>query len=97
VESARFIATRIISAVNDYHFIWEGRVHRVGASAGITLIDDNNHQAAEVMSQADIACYASKNGGRGRVTIYEPQQVAQRGAEEHRGHLALEEGVLVEF
>ena len=60
VESARFIATRIISAVNDYHFIWEGRVHRVGASAGITLIDDNNHQAAEVMSQADIACYASK-------------------------------------
>ena len=24
VESARFIATRIISAVNDYHFIWEG-------------------------------------------------------------------------
>lgn len=76
VESARFIATRIISAVNDYHFIWEGRVHRVGASAGITLIDDNNHQAAEVMSQADIACYASKNGGRGRVTIYEPQQVA---------------------
>ncbi len=59
-----------------YHFIWEGRVHRVGASAGITLIDDNNHQAAEVMSQADIACYASKNGGRGRVTIYEPQQAA---------------------
>lgn len=37
--------------MNDYHFIWEGRVHRVGASAGITLIDDNNHQAAEVMSQ----------------------------------------------
>ena len=58
VGKARFIATRIISAVNDYLFIWEGRVHRVGASAGITLIDDNNHQAAEVMSQADIACYA---------------------------------------
>lgn len=74
VESARFIATRIIGAVNDYHFIWEGHVHRVGASAGITLIDGCNHQAAEVMSQADIACYASKNGGRGRVTVYEPQQ-----------------------
>ena len=88
VESARFIATRIISAVNDYHFIWEGRVHRVGASAGITLIDDNNHQAAEVMSQADIACYASKNGGRGRVTIYEPQQVA---AHSERAVMSLDE------
>lgn len=60
VESARFIATRIISAINDYHFMWEGRVHRVGASAGITLFDNSNHQAADVMSQADIACYASK-------------------------------------
>lgn len=88
VESARFIATRIISAVNDYHFIWEGRVHRVGASAGITLIDGNNHQAAEVMSQADIACYASKNGGRGRVTIYEPQQAA---AHNERAAISLDE------
>lgn len=26
------------------------------------------------MSQADIACYASKNSGRGVVTVYEPQQ-----------------------
>lgn len=54
--------------------MWEGRLHRIGASAGITLIDETNHQAAEVMSQADIACYASKNSGRGVVTVYEPQQ-----------------------
>ena len=74
VESARFIATRIINAINDYHFMWEGRLHRVGASAGMTLINDSNHQAAEVMSQADIACYASKNSGRGQVTVYEPLQ-----------------------
>ena len=81
VESARFIATRIISTINDYHFMWEGRVHRVGASAGITLIDDSNHQAADVMSQADIACYASKNAGRGQVTVYEPQQVTAHSAQ----------------
>ncbi|MGP0745549.1 diguanylate cyclase, partial [Escherichia coli] len=73
---ARFGATRIIRVVKDYHFIWEGRVHRGGASAGITLIEDNNHQAAEVMSQADIAGYAAKTGGRGRVTVDEPQQAA---------------------
>lgn len=74
VESARFIASRIINAINDYHFMWEGRLHRIGASAGLTLIDENNCQAIEVMSQADIACYASKNSGRGQVTVYEPQQ-----------------------
>lgn len=74
LESARVIATRLITAVNEYPFMWEGRLHRVGASAGITLIDDDNCQPVEVMSQADIACYASKNSGRGQVTVYEPQQ-----------------------
>ena len=74
IESARYIAGRLIHAINNYHFMWEGRLHRIGASAGITLIDENNNQASEVMSQADIACYASKNNGRGVVTVYEPQQ-----------------------
>ena len=74
IENAYTISTRLIQAVNDYHFMWEGRLHRIGASAGITLIDANNNLASEVMSQADIACYASKNKGRGVVTVYEPQQ-----------------------
>ncbi|HBC81192.1 MAG TPA: diguanylate cyclase, partial [Escherichia sp.] len=74
IESARYISGRIIHAINDYRFMWEGRLHRIGASAGITLIDESNCQASEVMSQADIACYASKNNGRGVVTVYEPQQ-----------------------
>ena len=74
IESARYIAGRLIHAINNYHFMWEGRLHRIGASAGITLIDENNNQSSEVMSQADIACYASKNNGRGVVTVYEPQQ-----------------------
>lgn len=74
IESARFISGRIISAINEYQFMWDGRLHRIGASAGITLIDEKNHVATEVMSQADIACYAAKNNGRGRVCVYEPQQ-----------------------
>lgn len=74
IESARYISGRIIQAINDYHFLWEGRLHRIGASAGITLIDEHNCLATEVMSQADIACYASKNNGRGIVSVYEPQQ-----------------------
>ncbi|KNC10360.1 diguanylate cyclase [Klebsiella sp. RIT-PI-d] len=88
IESARYIAGRIIEAINDYHFMWEGRLHRIGASAGITLVDETNDQASEVMSQADIACYASKNHGRGIVTVYEAQQERAHGA---RSMMALEE------
>ncbi len=88
VESARYIAGRIVQAINDYHFMWEGRMHRIGASAGITIIDETNHQGSEVMSQADIACYASKNNGRGMVTVYE----AQQGTMHHgRSMMSLEE------
>ncbi len=88
IESARFISGRIISAINDYHFMWDGRLHRIGASAGITLIDDKNHVATDVMSQADIACYAAKNSGRGRVCVYEPQQSQAHAA---RSQLSLDE------
>lgn len=87
LESARTISARLIQAINDYHFSWDNRTHRIGASAGITLIDEHNHQASEVMSQADIACYASKNNGRGVVTVYEPQQ----GLHPARAHMPPEE------
>lgn len=73
-QNARMITTRVINAINDYAFVWQGRQHHVGASAGITLIDEHNHQASEVISQADTACYASKHSGRGRITLYEPRQ-----------------------
>jgi diguanylate cyclase (GGDEF)-like protein/PAS domain S-box-containing protein len=73
-ENARHISERIIQSINDYHFTWNGRLHRIGASAGITQIDADNRLASEVLSQADIACYASKNSGRGRVTVFESSQ-----------------------
>ena len=73
-ENARHISERMIQSINDYHFTWNGRLHRIGASAGITQIDADNRLASEVLSQADIACYASKNSGRGRVTVFESSQ-----------------------
>ena len=75
-ENARHICTRIVQSINDYHFTWNGRSHGIGASAGITQIDADNRIASEVLSQADIACYASKNSGRGQVTVFESSQHA---------------------
>lgn len=65
-DNARHISERIIQSINDYHFTWNGRLHRIGASAGITQIDADNRIASEVLSQADIACYASKMRSRPR-------------------------------
>lgn len=74
LDAARHVAERLIQMVNEYQFVWEDQSYHIGASAGITVIDEDNCVANEVLSQADIACYASKNGGRGRVSVYEAKQ-----------------------
>ena len=80
IENALHITEAIIRNINRYDFIWDGMPFRIGASAGITRINSDNAVAEEVLSQADIACYASKNSGRGRVTVYDPHQLQASGA-----------------
>ncbi|WP_053075912.1 diguanylate cyclase [Pluralibacter gergoviae] len=72
LASARMLCGRIVQAIAEYPFSYGGQEHRVGASIGITRIDATNARMSEVMSQADIACYAAKNSGRGTVSVYAP-------------------------
>jgi len=69
-EQALNATERVVDAINHYEFSWAGRAHRVGASAGITMIHEHNARPAEALVQADAACYASKHDGRGIVTVY---------------------------
>lgn len=59
-EQALNATERIVDAIKHYEFTWAGRLHRVGASAGLTSIHEHNAQLAEVLVQADAACYTSK-------------------------------------
>jgi diguanylate cyclase (GGDEF)-like protein len=67
------VVQRIVSAVNGYTFNWQNDIFQVGASAGLTQFSATNGVGAEVLSQADIACYNAKKAGRGRLTIYAPE------------------------
>ncbi|MEJ5173752.1 diguanylate cyclase domain-containing protein, partial [Erwinia sp. MYb416] len=71
LEQASEVVERIVHAVNEYGFLWEGRLHHVGASAGLTRISPENTSASELMAQADLACYHAKNNGRGQLSMYE--------------------------
>lgn len=70
VDHAEHVCQKVIDAVHERRFPWEGRVYDVGASIGIAAIDADAPPVGELMSRADVACYAAKAAGRNRVSVY---------------------------
>jgi diguanylate cyclase (GGDEF)-like protein/PAS domain S-box-containing protein len=70
LESAQIIANEILAAVRDFQFSWDGVLHKVGISIGLTSITLDKLNVSEVLGEADSACYWAKEQGRNRVCIY---------------------------
>jgi len=64
------IATEILAAVKDFHLTWESKVFTVGVSIGLTAISAERNTVAELLGEADCACYWAKEQGRDRVCVY---------------------------
>lgn len=73
-EEALAIAHRACTAVNRLELHWEGHRLRVGASAGVAMLENGMAQPHYWMRAADHACYAAKRHGRGHARL------AKRGA-----------------
>jgi len=71
LEQAERVADSIRQAIHSYRFLWGANSLSVGASIGVVRIARDTTSAAAVLSAADIACYAAKDGGRNRVEVYE--------------------------
>ncbi|MCH8503996.1 MAG: EAL domain-containing protein [Ectothiorhodospiraceae bacterium] len=82
VDKAEEIAVDLIRRIESLRFRWQRRCYTISASVGIAGLHGPAANIAEVMSQADVACYSAKTAGRGRVSIYRPDHSAAR--EHHR-------------
>jgi diguanylate cyclase (GGDEF)-like protein len=71
LDRAREIADTLRVAVHDFRFLWNGKFFSVGVSIGIVGIDRNSGSANDILSAADIACYAAKDRGRDAIQVYE--------------------------
>jgi len=83
---AMTIAQKLRQAIQAFRFSWRERPFRIGASIGIAAIDGHDLELGAVMSAADLACYAAKEGGRNRIHLYTPgdAELTQRRGEMNR-------------
>lgn len=76
LQQAANIADKIRQKIKDYRFIWDDKTFEIGVSIGVIGINSDNAEMSQILSSADVACYAAKDAGRNRVHIYEPSDEA---------------------
>lgn len=82
-EYAEQIAEQLRDAVKKFRFDWENQSFEIGASIGLVMIHHDTGSSSEIMSLADVACYAAKDLGRNRIHVYQPndQELSRRRGE----------------
>ncbi|GAB4358845.1 MAG: hypothetical protein Kow0073_17570 [Immundisolibacter sp.] len=82
-EKALDIAGELRRVIGDFRFRWGERSFTVGASMGLTLVTAGAVSAAELMREADLACYTAKDLGRNRIHLFRPgdAELARRRGE----------------
>ena len=83
LDQATRIAESARQSIRDYRFVWGATALSVGASIGVVEIKRDTENVAAVMSAADIACYAAKDGGRNRIHVYDSGGISSRHREMH--------------
>ncbi len=80
----------LIDEIRAIRLLWEGKAYDIGASIGLTAITAKSPSPLELMSQADVACYAAKAAGRNQVMVYG----ARNGtAERHHREILVASGI----
>ena len=83
IDQAYQLTEQIRRLIQDFRFVWEQRRYSIGVSVGLIPINQNSGTLKEVLSAADMACYAAKDAGRNRIRVYHPndQELAFRRRE----------------
>ncbi len=73
IQEANAQAQKLLNAIGEYRFNYQSNIFTIGASIGIVGIVKECCTLVNLLSQADAACYAAKDGGRNRIHITHPE------------------------
>ena len=75
ISDAQRVTTSILKAIQEYQFIWEDRIFRLGVSIGLVPITQYTNNLTDLMRDADAACYTAKNKGRNCIHVSTPDDM----------------------
>ena len=83
IIQATRVANALLDAIRNLQFHWEDKTFNVGVSIGVVPINETSESITAVLSTADSACYAAKDGGRNQIHVYREDdvKVAERQGE----------------
>lgn len=86
IDTASKIAEQICEDVHSLQFQWNDRTFQIGASIGVIALNARTVDLTDVMTRADVACYAAKDLGRNQVYVdrLDNAQVRRRKTELQR-------------
>ncbi len=70
-KNAKQVATNLLREFENFKFHWEDKVFSVGISIGIVSLSINHIDIYELLSEADVACYAAKDKGGNTFQVYD--------------------------
>ncbi len=70
LQRAQMLAEHFRKAIEDQKFIWQDHPFSVSISIGLVDITPDTTSIEEVLSNADMACFAAKSHGRNRIHVF---------------------------
>lgn len=70
LEKAHEVAEEMVAIIRRLRFTWDDQVYEIGVSIGMVPVTAEVESVAQLLTQADVACYAAKDQGRNRVVAY---------------------------
>lgn len=70
-DHAMRVANGILDTINEFRFVWDEKQFSVGASIGLVTVDERSDGITQILSAADLSCYAAKDLGRNQIHIYQ--------------------------